>query len=99
MEFPSIGEFWSWLAAKPLDESVGRVCDMGECPLAVYLKAHGAEHPYVRPDNFADKSFWRPCNDPKQGSALPEWANAFANRIDQLAVNAVTAKMALTALR
>jgi hypothetical protein len=81
MRFPSQNKFVAWLESKQPDEWAGRALSLGDCPLAMYLREHGAPDPYVRPDKVARDSCWRYSHGSRE--PLPEWANTFANRVDR----------------
>lgn len=80
MRFPSRMAFDSWLRHKKSGDVVGFPSRSCECPIATYLREHGAKSPYVRPDIKFRSSCWRP--DHSIIRHLPEWANKFAYTVD-----------------
>ena len=81
MNFPARKKFEEWLRTQPAETLVGECCSLGRCPLAKFLEFRGAPNPYVRPDQTALNSCWRP-SDGGPRRPLPQWANNFAREVD-----------------
>lgn len=82
-QFPPKAEFRKWLRSLPPEEVVAERWDARSCPIANWLlKSKLAPNPYVRPDEIAEESAWRPDYGPVE--PLPIWANCFARSIDNL---------------